>query len=99
MRPEGRLCRRLAVRLISVGRLQTSKTKGEKMVAKFALALVALVFCLSSGSAQSRGRVTAREREDIFRLIRRDEEFVKLLAEFAQSPDEAEELVRLTVQT
>jgi len=68
-------------------------------MAKFALALAAVVLCLSSGSAQSRGRVTAREREDIFRQIRRDEEFAKLLAEFAQSPGEVEELVRLTAQT
>ena len=68
-------------------------------MAKIALALVAVVLCLNSGSAQSRSRVTAREREDIFRLIRRDEEFVKLLAEFAQSPGEAEEFVQLTART
>ncbi len=63
------------------------------------LALVVTVLCFNSGSAQSRGRATAREKEEIFRLIRRDEEFLKLLAEFAHSPDEAEELVRLSAQT
>jgi hypothetical protein len=58
-----------------------------------------MVLCFNSAPAQSRGRVTAREREDIFRLIRQDGEFVKLLAEFAQSPDEVEEFVRLTERT
>ena len=71
----------------------------KETLAKVALALVAVVLCLDTGSAQSRGRATAREKEEIFRLLRRDEEFVKLLAEFAQDPGEVEELVRLSAQT
>lgn len=60
---------------------------------------MAAALCFNPGSAQTRGGATAREKEALFRLIRRDKEFVKLLAEFANSPAETEELARSSAQT
>jgi hypothetical protein len=68
-------------------------------VAKFTLALVAAALCFNSGAAQSRNRATAGEKEALFRLIRRDKDFVALLAQFAGSPAETEELARSSAQT